>query len=235
MEYVMLDKTHLRDRETNKIVHLDNRVSGRDANVDIDVPFYFWRFKEGHLHEGPDAVYHKVFNVELNCFGIKFSMGFRHCALDFYDNARQLWTGMTIDAHPTLINAGMRYAQVTGMNYNVYMEAQTKEYFTKFDMYNQQFHQISGLDAQHVPEYAMHKFCMGVLAEQYSIYFQGKKLNGMSYAMLCGPYAFLLDDNLMFDSFALLKGAEYGRLCVSQFIYTVNPYILKLRFLSGGS
>lgn len=68
----------------------------------------------------------------------------------------------------------------------------------------------------------------GLRHSPYTVIYKGKKLSGSCYALLCGACAIMLDDDLRYDSLALLNGANTVQLSVKRFCHTVNPYITKV-------
>lgn len=71
----------------------------------------------------------------------------------------------------------------------------------------------------------------GLSHRQYEIVVNGKPLRGTCYALLLGTWAILLDDDLSFDSIAILRGVSTKSLEIEKFMYTVNPYIVKVMTL----
>ena len=76
-------------------------------------------------------------------------------------------------------------------------------------------------------------YSFGLTPRKFNIVYHGQKLHGSCYCLLVGPWCVLLDDELHFDSVALLyaTGLETDRIDIGEFIYTVNPYIMKARML----
>lgn len=74
----------------------------------------------------------------------------------------------------------------------------------------------------------------GLTPQQFKLWYRGRTLNGWSYVFFAGNIIILLGDDFTFDSFALWSGqTPDGELVVEFFVYSVNPYIVKMMTLLG--
>lgn len=68
-------------------------------------------------------------------------------------------------------------------------------------------------------------------ADQVTVYYHNKKLNGSCYAVVFGAIAVLLDDELRFDAVVALESMRDMTLGVRKIIYTSNSYLTKAMML----
>lgn len=78
-------------------------------------------------------------------------------------------------------------------------------------------------------------FSFGLSPLLHKVKYAGNLLNGSSYMFVCGTWGILLDDEFRFDSLAILSRIHVRPTMivttVDKFLYTVNPYIMKLMFM----
>lgn len=229
----------LMDKTTYDFVPIDKRVEP----CKIEVPFYFWTYGEGarthvtvsnkRFSRQVQSVFCRNNLVELNGTLIQFTQGYRFASVSFY--AASINKVLTIDlsASPTYTaifdDQGERLHVINGMHYGVRIDDRLQKFDTKFGAGN------TG-DFIGIPTLGQFPgggkvFSFGLSNETYNVEYRGIVLNGTSLAFIAGPYGVLLNDDLSFDTFVLFKSVKPGNLIVDKFIYTTNPYIVKIMTL----
>lgn len=220
----------------------------RVTPFDIDVPFYLWEFAEQGEHsiatgfENDNGVlrnsisrYHCVHKFELNGFTVQFTNGYDCADVLFFQPQKDDWVSVSVLASPVITSAisrGQKRVRIIGVDYTVSIDDDVRIHRSNFGISQQdakRFARISGL-RQHTTN-NIGVMCYGLKNTQYNIDYKGHELNGSAYALLIGTWAIILDDDLSFDSVAVLSSATADRLFVERFIYTVNPYIVKVMTL----
>lgn len=218
----------LLDREDWKFVHQSNLA-------DIDVPGFMWYFADKDTHilrfEGSDdtCVFRKVNVIELNGFSVDFyRFSYKTVTIKLKD--REIQLGLNV-YNPGWSTAYVGPRRLEGVDYRIKLGDEVKNFHTTLSEPSwvaPNFCRISGLGSCNANNIGMNWFMFGIQQSKYVVKYHGRRLTGTAYALLCGPYAILLDDNFGFDSLALLNGVTPAVLDVDKFVYTVNSYVAKI-------
>lgn len=245
MSHLLASLENLIDLETYQFVPIKD-AKGLDV---VYVPLYFSRYSaEYALH----SIYRYAspnHNVKLNGIEIEFTcldkaakpFGFsKHKAnIKFYDSSKKCDVSCELQVKPYFgspVYPLEESEKLAGVDYTL------KTFDRKSKMSvdlpypdEKRFHAVDSL-ARVYPLYPYIKdtFNFGVSSKQFEVEYRDIKLGGTCYAMLCGTWAILLDDDLSFDALVLLNGISGGVLRVEHFLYVASPYITKFLFLTHG-
>lgn len=224
--YLVATKQSLIDLETFKFIKYKDAGNSR-----IHRPFFMYEPRTQYPRNES-----KITTVKLNGFSVEFldvdnwKMGDSEAKIALYDENRGGTCNLSIRVSPSGLHngaVGVYYlARVDGkpisstVNFGVPFEGSPK------------FNYIPGLVRQESQDLKNNKLYWGIRSQQYKIVYGGRELGGTCYAMLCGAWAILLDDDLSLDSLVLLRSANVDTLEVHKFIYTTNPYIVKVMTLA---
>lgn len=233
------------DKENKQFVSL----AKRRTPYTMDVPFFLWEYKDicdrfpvtgfesnaGTL-KNVHSCLKRSLCVELNELRVDFyNVSPFSAGVKFYDKRLSKELSFELDAKPDerVIKSprGNKLRGISGVDYTLYAGGKTVRYRTDFGPQSppdQDFRYISGLGKGTHPK---KQFSYGVSPMEYTVTYHGEELGGTSLALVCGPWAVLLDDDLSFDTLVLLRGARSGILDVDRFVYTTNLYVLKLMVL----
>lgn len=242
-KYVQVAEKWLMNQRTFQFVPME----GRSDPCEIDVPGFYWNDDEygsyvstKYIHVGENAdgkVYttlNKTYYITLNQLQIELINGFKYGIISFL-NEYGSEMKLTVEARPLTVGVSFTsqaVAKVVDVSYSVIGLSQPILYTSKL---GSGFSYIPGL-AQHRDGMERMKaevpFHYGIAPKTYQVKYKNRKLGGDCLAMLCGPWAVLLDDERKFDSLAVLSGASVHELVVDKFLYTVNPYIVKVMMIT---
>lgn len=234
----------LLEEETHKFVPMSKKVSP----FEIAVPACLWNFDskyEHHVASGLEmsggvltsahSVYRKTLDFVLNQVCITLTQGYKHAVIWYYDTLKKVRSKIELDANPNRVvrqnRTGRRYYFLEGIAYQIMHDGRETRVYSQFGPQSTQtkdFMWVPGLAHHDESGPGTKPFSYGLIPQQYDVIYKGHSLNGTSYALVCGPWAILLDDDLMFDTLALLKGIKSRTLDVEQFFYTTNVYIAKM-------
>lgn len=244
--YIMADRTSLLDSQTFQFVPFGDK----EKQYEIYVPYYFWTFpeqsehkvvvdlkREGNRIRQAESFYRRRNNLELNGLEIKFMLGYRHVNIAYKSPKTGHFVVFELDCYPNLefVHNGRTTGQeITSIEYNMNFMGQAHKYLNvSLERppwgYGPNFQLIDALDCAEVRDTGSNRFSFGILHDPYMVMYHGVALNGNSYAVLLGPYAILLDDEMHFDTLVLLNGVKDLILDVGVFAHTVNPYIVKCK------
>lgn len=228
MGYLVATKQSLLNKETFKFVKYHP-----DAGLDIQRPFYMYEDRVTYpSNEKRTTV------VELNKLWIAFSNADRWYWGDssadiMFTDKNRLSHAIRLDVqHNTTPNDVTIYWRVE-MEGKGGKTEQGQMVLGKPFQGEIAFQYIPGLGRQYTAEMKDNKLHYGVRQHQYGITYQGRTLRGACYAMLCGMWAVLLDDDMSFDALVMLNKAQSGSLGIERILYTDNPYLLKMKMLLG--
>lgn len=243
MRYVQAALGYLIDTRTYDII----TGSEREKPCEVAVPFYLWGFEDqdthvttswGHRQSGglnkSDDVMKKVYTVELNNLTVEFVDGYKNVIIKFRDAKRNNIIELDVAVRPTLVSSqawGGLMREIMGFRFNVQMpnsEADFSYRLTESVWRSPNFRMIPHLGANEIEVIGQNKLGFGISPLKYSVMYKLKELNGHTYALLCGPFAVLLDDDFKFNSLVALNGVTATTLDVHRIIYSVNTYILKV-------
>lgn len=226
------------DHETHQFVMRKDAV----PPAKIDVPFFLWpegyeRTTEIERDDGTKLEYVSV--LKLNKCAIWFNNWYQSAVMSLKDSWRGGDHVIEISALPRLTNYVNSFntlsTGIAGIDYMLKIDGE--EHYHDFEFQRitsmiREFECIPNVVRQRNESRIKTNFKYGIVPEQFRVSYKDRWLNGKSYALLCGPWAVLLNDSLEFDSLAFLKGARPYVLDVDRFGFTVNPYILKMMFMS---
>lgn len=198
----------------------------------VSVPFYLWSYnpKEGPkvVDEGREC--RKTTVVKLNGFSVKLSKGYHGGEISFLKRGE---SPITVAASPVIMSTtrsgGSHYTDTKAVDYHIRVKGKTVTHHTRIDP--QAFEFVNEYGHYDIRGKCVDNFNYGVAPFQYLIMYKNKVLNGESYALFCGPWGILLDDDLSFDSLILMEGKSADVIAIEKFVYTVNPYITKVMML----
>lgn len=244
MPYMMASIRYLVDLETYKLVHF---TSSLEPDL-VHIPLYFLRYSD-HVSlrrifqaaSGENTVKLNKIEVEFFQIGEKTAnFGFdRHIvSLKFFDRIRGTDIGMDIQISPYfggLATARPSATEVRAIGYDVEMDGKVERFRTDFSPMDSGIFQSMDTLARANTYYpsVKDKFYYGLSHHHYRVQYRNKKLHGSCFALLCGTWAILLDDDLSLDAIVLLKGASQELLIVDRFIYVASRYIIKFLTLMG--
>lgn len=248
MGYLLADAKHLIDDQTWKFIPFNGKFT-KDV---VDIPYWFFTSKYIRRIRFPN----KRQDVNLNRLNVNWvKVDVRDnevyydmmsaCTIIFFNKQKNCYMKIGVACTPLFgLKGGIPFTPdgisdncLAAAYYDITIEDKMSQVETGWIM---DFEQIPDLYKAKNPNRLIQEcFCYGISSEQYDIDYHGKHLNGRSYALLCGTWAILLTDELEFDSLVLLQGVVHGItgvpgavLLVDRFIYTVNPYVLKIMLMS---
>ena len=205
----------------------------------IEVPFYLWYFKGADNHiwrmnDVQNVVFTKTDTIELNGLSVKLpGHDYKRGDIVFYDTAQKRQRELTITVQ--LLTGGSSHGIVLhGASFGWVLDDDYKELLLQYHQPNwvaPNFCHVASLGRINSGAIGLNTFSFGVNQEKYIVRYRGKKLNGSCYALLCGPWGILLDDDLQFDSLVILNGCTSAVLEIERVAYTVNPYVTKMVML----
>lgn len=229
--YLKACKSKLIDLDTYKFINFESRVRPAQINV---LPFH-WFYGKNSSHRVPNSgcLMTKTEAFWLNKMDVILSYGWRKADIRFPDPKTGKKHRMDVFCLVRAIRPG--YVRPSGVEYTIRLDDSLQKITTEFgDEHATQsrFLTVAELDNVGVAKLSiMEELSFGVSPNQFEIYYRGKKLNGTSYALLMGTYAVLLSDKLEFDSLVLLSAVETGKMTVDNIVYSVNPYLIKIKTL----
>lgn len=242
MDFLKISEHYLLDREKWKIVPL----AKRGQQFDVDVPFFFWNYEERDVHRIPTSMqvvngklenvystFKHVQDIKLNALSIDFYNGtYGLVKITYFDQklGNEVAIGLTcIPFHETVRVRGKWEMVVTGMDYQIGMtDKERTQAHTLFDGVEQAFVHVSSLATQQGSSYGKNVMSYGMSHMKLPFQYRGQELKYKYYAFICGVFCVILDDEMRFDSLALLSGMRKGAIYVDKFVHTVNPYIVKI-------
>lgn len=212
----------------------------------VDIPYYFWEHAKSILKH-PDNVLKRTQLIALNNLDVEFTALWRQkgdmaifdyhtVRLSFIHGGKQeTWY---LNVNPVFGNTSysrMTDTQLRGVDYEFWRGdgERQKARSDFFDIEDRPiFERISTLSWVR-PSISSVRSCphFGISHDKYLVWYRSKQLRGSCYALLCGTWAILLDDDFSFDSLVSLKSASDGRLYIDQIMATVNPYVVKIKTL----
>lgn len=130
----------------------------------------------------------------------------------------------------------LAWGQASRVEHKIDINGVVKQYNRDLDLTYEEnditmFSPIQGVCYSRLQNSGMSRFPYGLRKKQYRIMYREKWIEGTCYAVLCGTYAVLLNDDLSFHSLGLLCGCTSDALNIDRFIYTTNTFISKLMTL----
>lgn len=216
-----------------------------DEKANIDVPFYFWPAAMKML---PKSYLTQQQTIELNELSINFKsfviqdgvlfFDFHQCLLDFKDRGSSKSLTLVVDPMFGHVNFLDVYSvQLRDVDYDLYVDeikiaTHRTRFITSQVVTLPRFYTYPELAVLKAKAHSVQdRFCFGIISDVSWVVYRGQKLNRKYLIMLCGTYAVLLTDDMKFDSLAVLDQTLHGMIFVDKFLYSVNPYIVKLMTL----
>ena len=239
--YTMCSLRQLMDKETHKFLPIENKP----AECEIDVPWYLGRQgrweDDGTRFAQPGIKLIRKYRVEFNQMSVHFMRDYEYAKVRFFDSHINTERILEIHAKPSgniYGRPGKQKREMHGVNYRVECLDWCKTFYTEFERphENRAFNWITTLGHHGDDEGGIVSdkcFSYGVVDIEYSVIYKGRLLGGKTLAMICGPWAVLLDDEFRFDSLVTLTALKSYEMTVDRFVYTVNPYITKMIVLMG--
>lgn len=242
MNFLQVNERSLLDRDEWQIIPMGRR----GQQFDIDVPFFFWKFEERDVHRLPTTMqvvngklenvystFNNVQNIKLNDLSIDFyNSTYGVVRVTYFDKKLDKRVVMEINCIPfhEVSNVRGKMAMVvTGMDYQIGMTDRGRlQLHTKFDGVDQAFVKLSPLATQRGASYGKNVMSYGMSHVKLPLQYRGQELNHKYYAFICGVFCIMLDDEMKFDSLALLSGMRKGVLYVDKFVHTASPYVAKI-------
>lgn len=247
MNWLQADRGHLIHPETYKIVPMGNIKEA----IHVDVPFYLWIYDEPDYHLGVTGVrvvngvpaniysqFRHVDTLELNMLEIHF-VAFREAQISFLDTSIGRWNQLNLIMRKDRLTENKKGVKTHRLMFVDFMlvvgvggtlHQWHVDYDSAYDK-KRTFPPVPGL-APGFENFGQMALSYGIRYKRYKIVYKGHTLDIKCYAFLYGVWAILLKNDMSFDSLVTLIGASHDTLTVSDFLYTVNPYITKVRFLA---
>lgn len=202
----------------------------------IDVPFYLWNEnpKAGNkvIDEGREL--HRVNTFKLNQLSVGMTRGYHNGHIVFPEpkTGRRMDIVIAVDAGiKKRPNGSTYYTDTESLAYNITINNRAKYGVCSMPVRPAEFEFLTELGHWDNRGQCVDNFNYGITPDQYLVYYKNKMLNGESYVLFCGPWCILLDDELKFDTIACLAGKSEDAIIVEKFLYSVNPYIVKVMTL----
>lgn len=230
--YTQLSPNLLYDRETHKLVMFDLDI----VDAVVEVPWYYWKDDNNSVNCDHNVTLVLEHTVNLNRLSVNFINGFMAADIKLEDKGVTLFMQCRKITYRYMSGNQPRSA-VRGISYDFKTPESAKTYYTKVpNPGGNQFVQIPYLASEFygMQSYTQDQtFCYGVVGAQYSIIYQNKELEGKTYALICGPWAILLKDDMSFDALVTMKVLHPYWMEVDKVLYSANPYLSRLVFLMG--
>lgn len=236
MKYLQACKKFLLEKET--FMFVKEQDIGRPYW--IDVPFYLWQFLDKsdteyttdvvQTQDGLQSVAsirRKVYNISLNGIDIAFADKYSDVIIKFRDNEKDIECRIVVNGY-SIEQSG----NVSGVDYSVSVNGVQEDIESKFEsepLGDFRFLKVPHLGLRDLQRFGRNKLCAGLSPSQFEVYYKGFRLGGTCYAYICGTWAILLDDDMTFDTLVLLSSISSIKLDVDRFVYTVNPYVERLK------
>lgn len=245
MNYMQVSKDYFLDTERRVFIsEIDLDESHEECS--ISVPFYLWDYDEEERHikttwyrslggklKKAVKTYTKCNYVWLNQLELRFRPNYEQLSLQFMDKVQKRWVQLHLSTTLYVAHTSKSRTGIKTVGASFKLQADGNQHVSQYDFDCKSwrppnFRYIDGFMSVTDRE-SDNQFMFGLSPKPYDICYKGRKLNGDSLALLVGPYAILLGDDLSFDSIVFLNGAAKNMLDVASFPYTVNPYIMKVK------
>lgn len=234
----MVNKSHLIDNMTFSFVPFSRRTNP----FEVYIPAFYWEYPEGRQHieyisragQVIQNVYTRTDSLYLNQLEVVLQLGYKNAQIAFKNEAVGGYTVIRIDAFPRpsyVHKAGQSRNTVGSIDYRVIIDGVQKDY--KSTIRHMEIGSTTVPALTRIIGSGDDWFVFGISPHPHEVKYRGRLLDGRSYALICGPWAILLTDDLRFDSLACLSLVQDRKLYVDRFLYTVNPYITKSILLVG--
>lgn len=225
-------------------------VTGKALLPEVMVPFYLWGHGAAHNvsvsnieykdkkgeYIRDKLTYRKCYTIELNGLKVRFlNADYKTCLVMFKDNGKPVNIDLLISPVTRDSTIGrFKMGNLLGAKYRVTINNHVVYHESTYTSTNvpegSSFKRVWTLGNKDIPEYIDSYPQYGVSKNQFTVHYKNRVL-GQCYAMLCGTWAVLLDDDLSIDSVCALEGVGYDALYVDKFFYSVNTYVVKMMTL----
>lgn len=197
-------------------------------NVTILTPLYLWKYlkiSEGQSLYAPDGigvVYRLVTHIEFPTFMIDLNL------------AQSRYSPFTPEI---VIGEGSKQTVVKlhiqsdgwvpeSIDYDTTINGVVKPFSSP--VVGSLYKDFCGLARMKLHANAQNWFSFGIPEHKLEIEYRDRYIRRQCYALIYGPIAILLDDNMNFSSLVSLIGVSDKCITVRQFLYTVDTYIVKI-------
>lgn len=238
-KHILANIAQVLNTDTWKLEPLDCRWHNESTAITyVEVPIYLWR-----AMEFPDeaveckrggVTYRLVEELELNDCAIALNMtttGTAPLAPVIVFSDGDIKMNMQVDNSYGAIHLNMQTESGLG-GVHISVINYVYQVLDKADKYRQSlaqtFSRITNLGYVRFDKAFVNDFSFGIPSVKFDVKYKGNRLNGMWNVLLYGPVAILLDDSMKFDSLAIMSGVKDGLVTVEKFLYSTNPYIVKV-------
>lgn len=219
-EYLKMADGYIIDLETYKFIP-DSQAKGL-----VNVPFFLWDTWEPY--EG--MRYSRVKSIHLNELHIDFAEnGYFPTIIKYYDNGLKRAVCIELVALAqtvgTFIKDGNRKV-LEGVHFLCTVDDVNKNYQMSLSD-EPRFWYVHTLGYKEETQYVNDRFSYGMREKPFELQYKRQKLKGQYYAVLYGPWAIILSDDLKFDALVFLNGVM-SHLSIEKIVYAANPYFVKL-------
>lgn len=242
--YTQASASHLIDRKTHKIVP----INLLDKPFEADVLADYWDFNEPDEHRirswfirvdgklrSPFSFYRKVNFIDLVNVKVEFEDSYKKAKITFYEmNPKKAYTvkleceldnGIYHEVDECYNIVRYSYKVIEGVNFKDAADLEThitgiRNFCKVRDLKIIEAVKATGWDNEH--------FSLGVAPEKFELRYRDKSLDYKSYALICGPWAILLDDVFNFDSIVALSYVDSTSLTIDGIIYSNNRYLISI-------
>lgn len=237
MRYLMADRNTIIDRRDFSFKSI------RHYWLDLEVPPYFWDFKESTEHEESGQRYVYTDEIVLNHFVITFE-GTTMLCLEFDNKISKepVVLRIVLDSHAvgdTLSRYDKSFLQATTVTCVVSNSkddgGRTIQAPCVYDMpvgRKANFERVAGL-AHKGGKNGGDMLSFGITPVPMQFWYKNRPLNGKSYVLLYGAIGVLLGDDMTFDALVLIKNLRQSEVGIENIIYTTNPYLMKAKLVLG--
>lgn len=251
MQYLQCSSQWLLGKQDYKFV----TMSGKVNPCEIDVPEFFWEYGQDSEHRvgvgfanengklvNRYSVLRPVKCISLNGLEVNFTAGFKYANILLFDRIKQANVAITLDVVPNVVSLnaknGRQMRRLSGISYNMDASGDVQSYYQQYTSKGApaaSFTGVAGLAKAEDTFNGQYKFCYGLPHTPFAVKYKGKELNGKCYALICGSWGILLDDDMSFDAlvcFNMVKGQQSLILGISKFLYVTNTYLIKVMTLT---
>lgn len=220
-EYLKMSERYAIDLETYKFVP-ESQTSGV-----VNIPFFLW---DNWLQYAGGRGYRKVSSIHLNELSIDFSKnGYFPTVIKYYDNGLKRLVVIELvtlaDTASTHVQDG-NHKQLEGVRFLCTIDGVDKNYEMPLSS-EPRFWNVPNLGFKAETQFVNDRFSYGIREKPFELHYKSQKLKGQYYAVLYGPWAIILSDDLKFEALVFLNGVM-SFLSLEKVVYASNPYFVKL-------
>lgn len=225
--FLFINKLHVVDYDTWKIVP---RAKMPRQSI-CHVPSFFWSYKGKDTHKslvglGKFNTYKLTLIMQLNGFTVQTGVDNAIIRIQIKDGLKEFQLRWTFGEWGNHDSSG--FDILDNVTYDIRSGSEVDQYVCKCDHI---FDYIEGLSKAGFKQFDNSDMQFGISEKRLRVTYKDKELNGTTYALIYGPWAILLSDDMKFDSLVYLDGLRYGTLYIHKIVYTVNTYVMKVMML----